>query len=94
MAGEQRTATHPHIGFGREPDVERQRRKRGGRGPNLPARNRAGHGEMIGTEMRSQRYSVAVRFWHSDTEVDLYQELRASVRTHTAVEIRARAVVW
>ena len=44
--------------------------------------------------MRSQRYSVAVRFWHSDTEVDLYQELRASVRTHTAVEIRARAVVW
>ena len=53
MAGEQRTATHPHIGFGREPDVERPRRRQKGRGPTLPARNRRGHGEAIRAEMRS-----------------------------------------
>ncbi len=58
MAGEQRTATHPHIGFGREPDVERPRRRQKGRGPTLPARNRRGHGEALRAEMRSAASDV------------------------------------
>ena len=45
-----------------------------------------------GEELR-QRYSIAVRFWHSSTQVNLYQELRARVRPRIVVETRARAVV-
>ena len=45
-----------------------------------------------GEEAR-QRYSVAVRFWHSNAEVELYQELHARIRTHALVEARAEAVL-
>ena len=46
------------------------------------------HGEGPG-----QRYGIAVRFWHSSTQVDLYQELKARVRTRVVVEAHAEAMV-
>ena len=41
------------------------------------------HGEAPG-----QRYSVAVRFWHSDIRVNLYQQIRTRVRTRATVPAR------
>ncbi len=40
-------------------------------------------------EATSQRYSVALRFWHSDGHVDLYQQIRARVRTRAVVRAPA-----
>ncbi len=39
-------------------------------------------------EETKQRYSVAVRFWHSDTQIDLYHEIRARVRQRAEVPAR------
>ena len=46
------------------------------------------HGE--GTE---QQYGVAIRFWHSNADVELYQELRTRIRRRVVVAARAQAVV-
>lgn len=40
-----------------------------------------------------QRYGIAVRFWHSSNQVDLYQELKARVRARVQVEAHAEAMV-
>jgi len=79
------------------------RRKRWTRAPRLPIVGDATEPTLhvvVGCQRRfphgeepKQRYGVAVRFWHSDAQVDLYQELRASVRAHVPVEIRAQALV-
>ncbi len=39
-------------------------------------------------EETDQRYSVAVRFWHTDTRIDLYQEVRSRIRPRVAVPTR------
>lgn len=39
-------------------------------------------------EETNQRYSVAVRFWHTDTQIDLYQEVRARIRPRVVVPTR------
>lgn len=36
----------------------------------------------------NQRYSIAVRFWHSDAQINLYQQLQSRVRTRTTVPAR------
>lgn len=38
-----------------------------------------------------QGYGLAVRFWHQDAAVNLYQELRASVRTRVVVQAQGSA---
>lgn len=53
MANEPKELTRSHIGFGREPEIERPRRKQQGRAPTLPARDRRDHGKIIGGEVSS-----------------------------------------
>ena len=44
-------------------------------------------------EERRQRYGIAVRFWHSSTQVDLYQELKARVRARVEIEAHIEAMM-
>ena len=76
------------------------RRKTWKRAPSLPTA--AGDEEpelrvLVGCQLRfphgegnQQRYSVAVRLWHSDARVDLYNEVRNRVRERERVVLQAR----
>lgn len=50
---------------------------------------RFAHGEGAG-----QRYGLAIRFWHGDAEVEIYQQLQARVRTRARQVVRARVDRW
>ena len=50
----------------------------------IGCQNRFAHGEEP-----SQAYGVGVRFWHSDTQVDLYQQIQTRVRPRVVVQARA-----
>ena len=47
MVSESRAESLPHIGYDREPDIEAPRRTRRRPAPDVPERDRSGHGTTI-----------------------------------------------
>lgn len=67
---------------------------------NLPVSDAEGERELhvlVGCQQRFptgesnlQRYALAVRFWHSDTSVEIHQQLRGRVRARVVARVRPR----
>ena len=65
----------PHVGDGSSPILHIV----------VGCQNRFPHDDS-----RTQRYGIALRFWHKDPSVDLYQYLKANLRARATVQVQAR----
>lgn len=65
--------------------------------PRIPGQDEPELHVLVGCQQRfpsgedpQQRYALAVRFWHTDTTVEIHQQLRSRVRARAVARVRPR----